>query len=133
MEVYFDPAYTVTQGGIIFGTTSPSPGFSGTITTPPLPSVLLPGDYNNDGYVDPLDYQLWRGEFSKSAGSADGNGNGIADAADYVVWRKHVGIGPVATVGRLAAAGISVPEPSVAMLTIAGICVVLVKRESRHA
>jgi hypothetical protein len=29
LEVYFDPAYTVTQGGIIFGTTSPSPGASG--------------------------------------------------------------------------------------------------------
>lgn len=29
LEVYFDPAYTVTQGGIIFGTNSPSPGCSG--------------------------------------------------------------------------------------------------------
>src|SRR5262249_49022615 len=42
-EIYFDPAYTVTQGGIIFGTTSTSPGCTGTVllgpdavdTTPP--------------------------------------------------------------------------------------------------
>ncbi|MSR62120.1 MAG: hypothetical protein EXS08_06725 [Planctomycetes bacterium] len=31
LEVYFDPAYTVTQGGVIFGTTSPSPGSAGSI------------------------------------------------------------------------------------------------------
>ena len=31
LEVYFDPAYTVTQGGVIFGTTSPSPGCAGSI------------------------------------------------------------------------------------------------------
>lgn len=29
LEVYFDPAYTVTTGGVIFGTTSPTPGCSG--------------------------------------------------------------------------------------------------------
>jgi hypothetical protein len=31
LEVYFDPAYTVTQGGVIFGTTSPSQGCLGTM------------------------------------------------------------------------------------------------------
>jgi hypothetical protein len=31
LEIYFDPAYTVTQGGVIFGTTSPSPGSSAMI------------------------------------------------------------------------------------------------------
>jgi hypothetical protein len=31
LEVYFDPAYTVTQGGVIFGTTSLSPGVSGSM------------------------------------------------------------------------------------------------------
>ena len=35
LEVYFDPAYTVTQGGIIFGTSSASPGMTGTIVIPP--------------------------------------------------------------------------------------------------
>lgn len=31
LEIYFDPAYTVTQGGVIFGTTSPSQGCLGTM------------------------------------------------------------------------------------------------------
>lgn len=31
LEVYFDPAYTVTTGGVIFGTTSRSEGCSGTL------------------------------------------------------------------------------------------------------
>ncbi len=45
LEVYFDPAYTVTQGGIIFGTTSPSPGCTGTVSpesTPPPATPLTP-------------------------------------------------------------------------------------------
>jgi hypothetical protein len=42
LEVYFDPAYTVTQGGVIFGTTSPSPGSSGQILLPPDPVDTTP-------------------------------------------------------------------------------------------
>jgi len=34
LEVYFDPEYTVTQGGIVFGTTSPSSGCFGEIVLP---------------------------------------------------------------------------------------------------
>lgn len=36
LEVYFDPAYTVTQGGVTFGTTSPSSGCSGGVELSPL-------------------------------------------------------------------------------------------------
>src|ERR1043166_3659852 len=35
LDFYFDPAYTVVQGGIIFGTNSTTPGDSGTIVLPP--------------------------------------------------------------------------------------------------
>lgn len=35
LEIYFDPAYSVTQGGVVFGTTSPSPGASGTLALAP--------------------------------------------------------------------------------------------------
>ncbi len=49
LEVYFDPAYTVIQGGVIFGTTSTSPGCSGEIQ---IPAGSLPGDMNCDGVVD---------------------------------------------------------------------------------
>ncbi|MCG3131100.1 MAG: hypothetical protein FLDDKLPJ_01876 [Phycisphaerae bacterium] len=42
LEIYFDPAYTVTQGGVIFGTTSPSPGCSGGL--PLMESPCVPSD-----------------------------------------------------------------------------------------
>ncbi len=52
-----------------------------------------PGDYDNSGYVDSYDYDMWRSNFDSTAGvSADGNSNGVVDAADYVVWRRHVAI-----------------------------------------
>lgn len=42
LEIYFDPAYTVTQGGVLFGTTSPSPGCSGGL--PLMESPCVPSD-----------------------------------------------------------------------------------------
>jgi hypothetical protein len=65
LEVYFDPAYTVTQGGIVFGTTSPSQGISGTITTP---SATDPNydDPNKDGVWDAADYVAIRKESEQS-------------------------------------------------------------------
>jgi hypothetical protein len=44
LEIYFDPAYAVGLSGIVFGTTSPSQGFSGTIATSravPEPASLI--------------------------------------------------------------------------------------------
>jgi len=49
LEVYFDPAYTVTQGGIIFGTTSPTLGCSGTLHNDPPPPPCGDSDFDNDG------------------------------------------------------------------------------------
>jgi glucose/arabinose dehydrogenase len=75
-----------------------------------LTNKLLPGDYDQDGDVDNLDYALWRSTFGTNTGGrpADGNGNGIVDAADYVVWRNNLG----ATVhdGAGAGSGAAVPE-----------------------
>jgi hypothetical protein len=34
LEIYFDPAYTVTRGGVVFGTSSLTPGCTGTIIFP---------------------------------------------------------------------------------------------------
>lgn len=97
------------------------------------PSDHLAGDYNQDGYVNGIDYQAWRGEFDLAGGLADGNGNGITDAADYVVWRKNAGIEPVATIGRLSAAAIAVPEPSVLTIVLLGLSVMLAQRQLRPA
>lgn len=68
LEIYFDPAYTVTQGGIIFGTNSPGPGSSGTIVVPPDPNAP---DCNANGVLDAWD--IATGE------SKDLNGDGVPD------------------------------------------------------
>ncbi len=56
LEIYFDPAYTVTQGGIIFGTSSPSPGCSGLLDPPVIP-VPGTGDGNADNRLNGSDIQ----------------------------------------------------------------------------
>lgn len=57
LEVYFDPAYTVTQGGVVFGTTSQGQGAQGSVVIPNLPPPQVPGDMNCDGVVNALDIQ----------------------------------------------------------------------------
>jgi hypothetical protein len=43
LEVYFDPAYTVTQGGVVFGTTSTGQGAGGGVDTqPPVEPCTVP-------------------------------------------------------------------------------------------
>jgi endonuclease/exonuclease/phosphatase family metal-dependent hydrolase len=81
-----------------------------------------PGDYNADGSVDALDYEVWSEAFGTSNAVADGNLDGTVDAADYTVWRDHSGNGVSAT--ALAPTG-SVPEPTSSWLFAFGAgCVV---------
>ena len=47
----------------------------------------LPGDYNNDGAVDPLDYDAWVAAYGTTDSPADGNRDGVVDAADFTIWR----------------------------------------------
>jgi glucose/arabinose dehydrogenase len=54
---------------------------------------LLPGDFNSDGDVNELDYNVWvkaNGDVG-SAIAADGNKDGAVDAADYIMWMKNNG------------------------------------------
>jgi hypothetical protein len=64
--------------------------FEGTTAAP-----LLPGDYNDDGYVDLADYTLWADHFGQVGADlpGDGNGDGVVDLADYTVWAEHFGQG----------------------------------------
>jgi hypothetical protein len=53
---------------------------------------ILVGDFQADGVVDDLDYNVWRATFGTTvfAGSAaDPNGDGVVDTADYIVWRSR--------------------------------------------
>ncbi|QDV75968.1 hypothetical protein [Botrimarina mediterranea] len=67
----------------------------------------LPGDFDDSGNVDPLDYDLWSQSYGATGPdrSADGNGDGVVDAADYTLWRDH-----------LSAVAVSVPEPATTLL-----------------
>ncbi len=79
-----------------------------------LASSQLPGDYNYDGSIDALDYQVWKSAVGSNLGDADGNGNNIVDAADYTIWRDNL-------TGSSGASSFSVPEPSSVLLVLAGI------------
>ena len=81
------------------------------------PTPLVPGDYNLDGTVNALDYNVWHTNLGASTDSlpllhGDGTGDGTVDAADYVLWRDHVGQ------NWLPGAGTAVPEPSSMIISL---------------
>ncbi len=67
-----------------------------TSTTTPIPtSVRKPGDANNDGKVDGLDYVIWVDNYGITSGAkfslGDFNGDGKVDGLDYVIWVDNYG------------------------------------------
>ncbi len=87
LEVYFDPAYSVSAGGVVFGTTSPGPGGFGAARIPEGP------DCNSNGVPDEVDLALGTSadcnqnfvldECDIAVGtSADTNGNGVPDECE---------------------------------------------------
>jgi hypothetical protein len=66
-------------------------------------AVGLIGDYDHNGFVDQLDYNVWRANLGSTAQlDADGNGNGVIDSTDYILWRNNLGS---SAVGSITAAG----------------------------
>lgn len=53
--------------------------------------VVIPGDYNGNGEVTQLDYNVWKTHFGGTNRAADGNGDGIVSLADYTIWRDNLG------------------------------------------
>lgn len=51
LEIYFDPAYTLTQGGIVFGTDSAGEGCSGAVRSGVGAPPPCPGDIDGDGVI----------------------------------------------------------------------------------
>lgn len=55
--------------------------------------ATLPGDFNDDGVVDSIDYALWRDNLGGDEGVLNGNGDGsgTVDTADFDVWVDNFG------------------------------------------
>lgn len=99
LEIYFDPAYTATQGGIVFGTTSPSPGASGVVEFKEPIQPVCPGDVNGDGMVCQDDLGLLLSSYGACVGSplynpdADFDKSGCVDQSDIGVLLGNYGCG----------------------------------------
>lgn len=91
----------------------------------------LAGDYNDDGLVDHLDYNVWRDSLGQvgTALPADGNGDNIVSSDDYLVWQSNFGDTAVPT-GNLTAA--QVPEPTAFPLTTVACLATKILRPSRR-
>ena len=103
-----------------------------TANTNPIPvPQITPGDFNNDGFVNALDYAVWRdnlGAVDETSINDAGDGMNGVDSADYGVW---VGAFTGATSGAGAGSISIVPEPasaSIFMLLIGATAVVRRRR-----
>jgi hypothetical protein len=86
-------------------------------------TLVLLGDYNDNGIVDAADYTVWRNTLGESgfALSGDGDASQIVDAADYVVWKENFGKVSPSTLGSgTATFFVSVPEPGGVVLCLMG-------------
>lgn len=90
LEVYFDPAYTVTQGGIVFGTDSAGEGCTGAVHSGVGEPNPCPEDIDGDGAVGLGDLGRLLSSFGSFRGMAnydpaadlDGDGTvGLGDLA----------------------------------------------------
>jgi hypothetical protein len=80
----------------------------------------LSGDFNGDGFVDAVDYTVWRnrlGDATEADIHHNGDGQNGVDAADYDWWKQRYGNLAGAGSGGLASA--AVPEPATWLLLAA--------------
>jgi hypothetical protein len=58
-------------------------------------TIVYPGDYNRNGFVETADWIVWRKQSGATGVTpyfgADGNGDGDIDADDQIVWERHYG------------------------------------------
>jgi hypothetical protein len=85
---------------------------TGLLNVTTLPTLGVPGDFNNNGVVDAGDYVLWRkgGPLQNEVDTP-----GTVNAQDYLDWRARFG-NTMGSGSSLGAA--SVPEPSTVMLLV---------------
>jgi hypothetical protein len=88
-------------------------------------SVILSGDYNENGVVDSADYVLWRKNNNTGITMPNDLTPGT-DQADYAVWRSH--FGKTAGGGSSTVANAAVPEPATLLELIVAAALVLTRR-----
>jgi hypothetical protein len=84
----------------------------------------VPGDYNNDRYVDAADYAAWQQSFGQTGTglAADGNDDGIVDNGDFIIWRKAFqSVLPASGLGSGLDFPPTIPEPTSSLLVVMGL------------
>jgi sugar lactone lactonase YvrE len=81
----------------------------------------LPGDFNNNGLVDSVDYAVWRNTLGTSYhlygnGDETGPSRHVVDRADYQLWKNNYG--NTAGESLLGSVSSQVPEPASLVLAV---------------
>ncbi len=97
-------------------------GFASVVST-----LMLAGDYNDDGIVDAADYTVWRDNLGTSEVLPNDLIGGTITEAQYDQWRAH--FGQSAASGASAAFGgqVAVPEPSTLLLVACALSLCLLR------
>jgi len=87
--------------------------------------VQTSGDYNGDDVVDAADYTIWQDNLGGDSSVLGGNGSGAPTVvqADYELWKQNFG-------NSSTGIGAAIPEPSAAVLALAGLVGLVVRRRS---
>ena len=92
----------------------------------------MPGDFDEDGDVDLLDFARWRTNVGLSANAShalgDANGDGAVDGADLVMWQRELGS---TTAALTTSATTAVPEPTALFWSASATLAVFASRRRR--
>lgn len=105
--------------------------------TPKPGSAFVPyhvADFNEDGFVNQSDYDLWRANYGKTSGvtkaNGDANSDGFVNAADYSIWRDNVGYQSPAMITQSFVTNEPEDLPAVAFVTAIPVDLSVVETES---
>ena len=71
----------------------------------------LKADFNDDGFVNSLDLDIWKSSFGGLG--ADANDDGVSDGNDFLIWQREF-----SAAGATVPATAAVPEPSAGVLAL---------------